>query len=96
MPLNLYIVFLAKQLVLKLAFLSVGKPNEPYIKEGIDNFTKRIGHYYPILWQLIAPAKATEPDQIKKAEAQSILKAIGPTDVLILLDETGTMLSSPG
>ena len=96
MPLNLYTVFLSKSFVLKLVFLSVGKPNEPYIKEGIDNFTKRIGHYYPIQWQLIPPAKATEADQIKKAEAQSILKAISATDVLILLDETGTMLSSPG
>jgi len=81
---------------LKLAFLSVGKSNEPYIKEGVEQFTKRIGHYYPIDWQLIAPAKATDPAQIKKLEAIAILKAIQPTDVLILLDETGKMLSSPG
>jgi 23S rRNA (pseudouridine1915-N3)-methyltransferase len=94
--LNLYAVFLIKSNQLKLAFLSVGKPNEPYVKEGIDNFTKRISHYYPIQWQLIAPAKATELDQIKKAETQSILKSIGPTDVLILLDESGIMLNSPG
>jgi 23S rRNA (pseudouridine1915-N3)-methyltransferase len=81
---------------LKITFLSVGKSNEPYIKEGVDNFTKRISHYYPIDWQLIVPAKATDPAQIKKMEAQSILKVIHPTDVLILLDETGKMLSSPG
>jgi 23S rRNA (pseudouridine1915-N3)-methyltransferase len=96
MTLNLYHVFLSKSLVLKLAFLSVGRTNEPYVKEGIDNFTKRITHYYPIQWQLIAPAKVTDPDQIKKAEAQSILKALSPNDVVILLDETGKMLSSPG
>ena len=81
---------------LKLAFLSVGKSNEPYIKEGVEQFTKRIGHYYPIDWQLITPAKATDPAQIKKLEAIAILKAIQPTDVLILLDETGKMLTSPG
>jgi len=81
---------------LKLAFLSVGKSNEPYIKEGVEQFTKRIGHYYPIDWQLIAPAKATDPAQIKKLEAIAILKATQPTDVLILLDETGKMLTSPG
>jgi 23S rRNA (pseudouridine1915-N3)-methyltransferase len=96
MPLNLYAVFLKKPPLLKIAFLSVGKTNEPYIKEGIDNFTGRIGHYYPIAWQLIVPAKATDPEQIKKAEALSILKAIHPNDVLILLDEQGKMLSSPG
>ncbi len=81
---------------LKFAFVSVGKSNEPYIKEGVEQFTKRIGHYYPIDWQLIAPAKATDPAQIKKLEAIAILKAIQHTDVLILLDETGKMLSSPG
>ena len=32
----------------------------------------------------------------KKAEAANILKSITATDVLVLLDETGKMLSSPG
>ena len=81
---------------MKIAFISVGKAHEAYIKEGLLNFTQRISHYFPVDWQLIAPAKATEQVQIKKAEAQSILKALQPTDILILLDETGKMLSSPG
>ena len=81
---------------MKIAIWSVGKANEAYIKEGVDQFTKRIGHYYPLDWQLIMPSKLTEPSQIKKAEAASILKALTPTDVLILLDEKGKMLSSPG
>jgi 23S rRNA (pseudouridine1915-N3)-methyltransferase len=81
---------------LKLTIYSVGKTNESYIKEGIEQFTKRIGHYYPIDWQLITPSKLTEPAQIKKAEAANILKSLAVTDVLILLDEKGKMLSSPG
>ena len=81
---------------MKLSFLSVGKAHESYIKEGVEQFTKRIGHYYPVDWQLIAPSKLTDPLQIKKAEAASILKSLAVTDVLILLDETGKMLSSPG
>jgi len=81
---------------LKLSILSVGKAHESYIKEGVELFTKRIGHYYPIDWQLITPSKLTEPIQIKKAEAANILKSIMATDVLVLLDETGKMLSSPG
>ena len=71
------------------------KAHESYINEGVINFTKRIGHYYPVHWQLIAPSKLKEPSQIKKAEAVSILKTIDATDILILLDETGKMLSSP-
>ncbi len=81
---------------MKLSIFSVGKANESYIKEGVDQFTKRIGHYYPIDWQLITPSKLTEPAQIKKAEAASILKALAVTDILVLLDEKGKMLSSPG
>ena len=81
---------------MKIAIWSVGKANEAYIKEGVDQFTKRIGHYYPLEWQCITPSKLTDPVQIKKAEAASILKALSPQDVLILLDEKGKMLSSPG
>ncbi len=81
---------------MKISICSVGKANESYINEGVDLFTKRIGHYYPIDWSLIPPSKLTEPAQIKKAEAASILKALAKTDVLILLDEKGKMLDSPG
>lgn len=81
---------------MKLSICSVGKANDAYIKDGVDQFTKRIGHYYPIDWQLITPSKLTEPIQIKKAEAASILKSLTATDVLVLLDEKGEMLNSPG
>lgn len=81
---------------MKLSLFSVGKAHESYIKDGVEQFTKRIGHYYPIDWQLIPPSKLTEPVQIKKTEAVSIIKALAPTDVLVLLDEKGKMLSSPG
>lgn len=81
---------------MKLSIFSVGKNHDTYIKEGVDQFTKRITHYYPIDWQLITPSKLTDAIQIKKAEATSILKALTTNDVLILLDEKGKMLSSPG
>ena len=81
---------------MKIAIWSVGKADESYIKEGVANFTKRIGHYFPIEWQLITPSKASDPTQIKKEEAISILKTLAQNDVLILLDEKGKMLSSPG
>ena len=81
---------------MKLSIFSVGKTHDSYIKEGVEQFTKRVTHYYPIEWQLITPSKLTDAIQIKKAEATSILKALTTTDILILLDEKGKMLSSPG
>ena len=32
---------------MKFHFWSIGKNNEPYIKEGVEDFTKRISKYYP-------------------------------------------------
>ena len=81
---------------MKIAIWSVGKADESYIKEGIGTFTKRIGHYYPIEWHLISPSKASDPALIKKEEAISIVKSLSPNDILILLDEKGKMLNSPG
>jgi 23S rRNA (pseudouridine1915-N3)-methyltransferase len=81
---------------MKIAIWSVGKSDESYIKEGIVNFSKRIQHYYPFEWQLITPSKSNDPIQIKKDEGISILKILSSNDILILLDEKGKMLSSPG
>jgi 23S rRNA (pseudouridine1915-N3)-methyltransferase len=53
---------------MKISIFSVGKANESYIKEGVEQFTKRIGHYYPIDWQLITPSKLTEP--VRKSKKQ--------------------------
>ena len=81
---------------MKISIWSVGKNHEAYIKDGISEFTKRISHYYPIDWQLITPSKAAQSNIIKKEESQNILKQLAPNDVLILLDETGKMINSPG
>lgn len=81
---------------MKISIWSVGKNHEAYIKEGVAEFTKRISHYYPIDWLIIAPSKASQPIAIKKEEAQNIMKQMASNDVLILLDETGKMLNSPG
>jgi 23S rRNA (pseudouridine1915-N3)-methyltransferase len=83
---------------MKIYFWSIGKAHEPYVKEGIEIFTKRISHYYPVEWKIFPPAKntaATSEDQIKKAEAIRLLQAIQPGDALVALDENGTQWSSP-
>jgi 23S rRNA (pseudouridine1915-N3)-methyltransferase len=83
---------------MKLQCWTVGKGHESYVNEGITMFSKRISHYYPIEWQIIAPAKNAQnasEEEIKEQEGQSILKNLKQDDYLILLDERGKMLSSP-
>ena len=82
---------------MKIYFWSIGKVHEPYVKEGIEIFTKRISHYYPVEWKIFPPAKnaaTISEDQIKKAEAIQLLSATQPGDALIALDENGNQWSS--
>ena len=83
---------------MKIYFWSVGKAHESYVKEGIELFTQRISHYYPVEWKIFPPSKnsaASSEDQIKKAEAIQLLNAIQPGDVLVTLDEHCNQWSSP-
>lgn len=83
---------------MKIQFWSVGKTHEAYVKEGIEDFTKRISNYFPIQWQLMAPPKQaahlSEP-ALKKAEATILLDQLEKDDFLVLLDERGKQFSSP-
>ncbi len=83
---------------MKLRLISVGKPHEPYVKEGINDFTQRINKYVKADW-LIIPTPKTAPSlsetELKKAEAALILHQIEKDDYLILLDERGKSFSSP-
>ena len=82
---------------MKIYFWSVGKAHDAYVKEGIELFTKRISHYYPVEWKIFPPAKnsasATE-DEIKRVEATTLLNALQNDDVLIALDENGKQWNS--
>lgn len=82
---------------MKIYFWSIGKLHEPYVKEGIETFTKRISHYYGIEWKLISPVKnaaSLSNIDLKKNEAEVILNLLLPGDVLILLDEKGKQITS--
>ncbi|MDQ2720153.1 MAG: 23S rRNA (pseudouridine(1915)-N(3))-methyltransferase RlmH [Bacteroidota bacterium] len=82
---------------MKIFFWSVGKTHEPYVKEGIELFTKRISHYYPVEWKIFPSAKnaiSLSEDEIKKIEAASLINSLQKNDVLIALDETGKQWDS--
>ncbi len=82
---------------MKIHCWTIGKSNEPYVAEGIDLFTKRIKHYYPIEWTILPVPKQTamlsEAD-LKKKEGSMILDWLQPDDYLVALDERGKQMSS--
>jgi len=84
---------------MKIQFWSVGKANEPYVKAGVEEFTKRISKYYPVEWTIIPLPKnsgmLSEAD-LKKKEGEMILDWLQKEDYLVALDERGKQMSSEG
>lgn len=74
---------------MKILFLSVGKKHDFAIAESITDFTARVSHYAPVEWKLI-------PGDSIEAEGKSILNALDERDHVVLLDEKGKEVDSPG
>ena len=84
---------------MKISFWSVGKAHEPYVKAGVEDFTKRISRYYKVEWSIIPVTKnagmLSEMD-LKKKEGETILEWLDKDDYLVALEERGKQLSSEG
>ena len=82
---------------MKFQFWTVGKNHEPFVKEGIDLFTKRISNYYPVEWNIISSPKnaaSLSETDLKKKEGEMITGLLQKEDYLVLLEENGKQLSS--
>jgi 23S rRNA (pseudouridine1915-N3)-methyltransferase len=82
---------------MKITFLTVGKTEDAYLKEGIDKYVKRLKHYTKLELAEIPELKNTKalsPEQQKAKEAELILKKITPLDFVILMDEKGSEFTS--
>ena len=82
---------------MKITFLTVGKTEDAYLKDGIEKYVKRLKHYTRLEIIDLAELKNTKAltaEQQKVKEAEMILKKISVTDFVILLDEKGEELSS--
>jgi 23S rRNA (pseudouridine1915-N3)-methyltransferase len=83
---------------MKIECWSIGKQHDSYVREGIELFTKRIAHYYPIQWKIVPNLKnaaAFSPDQLREREGEIILNTLKKDQTLFLLDEKGKIISSP-
>ena len=82
---------------MKIVFLTVGKTEDAYLKDGIDKYVKRLKHYTRLEIVELAELKNTKSlttEQQKVKEAEMILKKVSPLDHVVLLDENGTEFSS--
>lgn len=77
---------------MKIYLWTVGKAHESYVKEGVEVFTKRISHYFPVEWRIFPIAKqksSFSENETKKLEAGVLLNALQNDDILVALDEKG-------
>jgi 23S rRNA (pseudouridine1915-N3)-methyltransferase len=82
---------------MKITFITVGKTEDAYLKDGIEKYVKRLKHYTKLEMTDIPELKNTKAlteDQQKAKEAELILKKITPQDHVILLDENGMEFTS--
>jgi 23S rRNA (pseudouridine1915-N3)-methyltransferase len=83
---------------MKIECWAIGKMHEEYVSKGVEDFTARIQHYFPVEWLLLSPKKINNgtSEKWKQQEAGLVLAALKPDDYLVALDESGKSLSSPG
>ena len=82
---------------MKIILLLVGKTTNKHIGACINDYVERIGHYVPFELQVIPELKQTKhltEAQQKQMEGEQLLRALHPTDDVVLLDERGKELRS--
>lgn len=85
---------------MNISIITVGKLKEKYLKQGIDEYLKRLGPYAKVDVIEVADEKApenlseTEMEQVKDKEGERILAKISDDTYVIILAIHGKMLSS--
>lgn len=82
---------------MKIKIIALGKIKETYIKNGVEEFVKRIKPYAPIEVVEIAPIEVKEESLIENTliqEGEKILSCINKDTYLITLEIEGKLLSS--
>ena len=81
---------------MKLQVLSVGNRCPGWIRQGFDEYAKRMPKEMPLsLTEIAAPKHHQDSSKVNEFEAKKILEKIRSTDWVVALDETGRNLSSP-
>ena len=81
---------------MKLKVLWVGKSRDPWVKDAIEEYAGRIRRYSPLELVDIRDEKGAAAEEMRRRECERLEKQIPPGATLILLDERGEQMDSPG
>ena len=82
---------------MKITLLTVGRTDVQWVREALETYTSRLGHYIPFAVEEIPALKkagALSQEQIKEKEGELILQRLKPSDEVVLLDEKGKQMRS--
>lgn len=82
---------------MKATLLCIGKTDESFVKTGIENYAKRLKHYIHFDISVVPDiknAKHLTQEQQRVKEGELILRQLGNSDFVVLLDERGTTFRS--
>lgn len=82
---------------MKITLAVIGKTEAAFVRQGIEEYVKRLKHYVQFNILYIGDAKATRnmsEAQQKVVEGRALLAAIEASDHVVLLDEHGTERTS--
>lgn len=79
--------------IMRITIIQIGKTRRNYIKEGLNDYIKRLGPYAEIEIKTGKQSKMKNPELAKKEEEETILKLINRS-FIIILDEIGHQFTS--
>lgn len=74
---------------MKILIISPGKAHDHTVESGIAEYEKRLSHVWPIEWAHPKPSS-------KEEEGNAMLKLLKDGDKVVLLDERGRDIDTPG
>lgn len=77
-----------------IKIVAIGKKHEDWVRSGIERYGKRLKAPWNVEW-LLLPHSSLEGVRAREEESQRLLSKLNPDDYVILLDETGSALTSP-
>lgn len=77
-----------------IRIIAIGKKHEPWIKDGLERYQKRLRKPFDVEWILL-PHSAREGLEARQEESEAIMKRLTGSDLVLLLDERGELLTSP-
>lgn len=81
---------------MKLRVLWVGKNRDPWVKEVVAEYSGRIRRYTPLELGEARDEKGAEAEEMRRRECERLERLVTPGATLVLLDERGEQMDSPG